>query len=182
MPGAVITSEQGVRSPCRAQMLITSSLHCQHPELKWSVGQLLLHTAVGAPSMNLRKSRGSLPNKTICFFSNKTINLIDDIGTFPYGTRLAELDLTTLAERRVRGDLGLIENNVVDYEHDIFVLGRSGRNIVSCGLKVSGHLTISLPLSVDCTPARRLSLPWPLASRSRNAGAGARTYADQPFL
>ena len=27
-------------------------------------------------------------------------------------------------------------NNVVDYGHDIFVLGRSGRNIVSCGLKV----------------------------------------------
>ena len=37
MPGAVIISEQGVRSPCKAQMLITSSLHCQHPELKWSV-------------------------------------------------------------------------------------------------------------------------------------------------
>ena len=31
----------------------------------------------------------------------KFTNLIDDIGTLPYGTRLAELDLTTLAERRV---------------------------------------------------------------------------------
>ena len=52
----------------------------------------------------------------------------------------SELDLTTLAERRVRGDLietFKIVNNVVDYGHDIFVLGRSGRNIVSCGLKVS---------------------------------------------
>ena len=70
----------------------------------------------------------------------KFTNLIDDIGTLPYGTRLAELDLTTLAERRVRGDLietFKIVNNVVDYGHDIFVLGRSGRNIVSCGLKVS---------------------------------------------
>ena len=28
-------------------------------------------------------------------------------------------------------------NNVVDYSQDIFTLGRSGRNIVSCGLKVS---------------------------------------------
>ena len=70
----------------------------------------------------------------------KFTNLIDDIGTLPYGTRLAELDLTTLAERRVRGDLietFKIVNSVVDYGHDIFVLGRSGRNIVSCGLKVS---------------------------------------------
>ena len=48
----------------------------------------------------------------------KFTNLIDDIGTLPYGTRLAELDLTTLAERRVRGDLietFKIVNNVVDY-------------------------------------------------------------------
>ena len=70
----------------------------------------------------------------------KFTNLIDDIGTLPYGTRLAELDLTTLAERRVRGDLietFKIVNNVVDYGHYIFVLGRSGRNIVSCGLKIS---------------------------------------------
>ena len=51
----------------------------------------------------------------------------------------AELDFTTLDERRVRGYLietFKIVNNVVDYGHDIFVLGRSGRNIVSCGLKV----------------------------------------------
>ena len=70
----------------------------------------------------------------------KFTNLIDDIGTLQYGTRLAELNLTTLAERRIRGDLietFKIVNNVVDYGHDIFTLGRSGRNIVSCGLKVS---------------------------------------------
>ena len=95
-------------------------------------GHLLLPTAAGAPSMNLRKSRAQ----------RKFTNLIDDIliGTLPYGTRLAELDLTTLAERRVRGDpieTFKIVNNVVDYGHDIFVLGRSGKNIVSCGLKVS---------------------------------------------
>ena len=91
-------------------------------------GHLLLPTAVGAPSMNFQKVQ------------RKFTNLIDDIDTLPYGTRLAELDLTTLAERRVRGDLietFKIVNNVVDYGHDIFVLGRSGRNIVSCGLKVS---------------------------------------------
>ena len=70
----------------------------------------------------------------------KFTNLIDDIGTLQYGTRLAELDLTTLAERRIRGDrieTFKIVNNVVDYGHAIFTLGRSGRNSVSCGLKVS---------------------------------------------
>ena len=70
----------------------------------------------------------------------KFTNLIDDIGTLQYGTRLAELNLKTLAERRIRGDLietFKIVNNVVDYGQDIFTLGRSGRNIVSCGLKVS---------------------------------------------
>ena len=70
----------------------------------------------------------------------KFTNLIDDIGTLPYGIRLARLDLTTLAERRIRGDLietFKIVNKFVNYGQDIFVLGRSGRNIVSCGLKVS---------------------------------------------
>jgi len=70
----------------------------------------------------------------------KFTNLIDDIGTLSYGARLAELDLTTLAERRIRGDLietFKIINNIVNYGQDIFVLGRSGRNIVSCGLQVS---------------------------------------------
>ena len=70
----------------------------------------------------------------------KFTNLIDDIGTLSYGARLAELDLTTLAERRIRGDLietFKIVENIVNYGQGIFVLGRSGRNIVSCGLQVS---------------------------------------------
>ena len=70
----------------------------------------------------------------------KFTNLIDDIGTLQYGTRLAELNLTTLAERRIRGDLietFKIVNNVVDYGHDIFTLGRSGRNIIS--------ITVTIP-------------------------------------
>ena len=46
-----------------------------------------------------------------------TVNLIDDIGTLQYGTRLTELDLTTFSERRIRGHI--IEtfntvNNFVD--------------------------------------------------------------------
>ena len=70
----------------------------------------------------------------------KFTNLIDDIGTLSYGTRLAELDLTTLAERRIRGDLietFKIVNNLVNYGQDVFVLGRSGRNILTSGLHVS---------------------------------------------
>ena len=35
----------------------------------------------------------------------KFTRLINDIGTLPYGARLQSLNLTTLAERRIRGDL-----------------------------------------------------------------------------
>lgn len=59
--------------------------------------------------------------------------LIDGIGTLPYSRRLAELKLTTLAERRLRGDL--IEtfkmiNGIVDYGKSLFNVGRSGSKLV----------------------------------------------------
>ena len=44
--------------------------------------------------------------------------LIDDIGTLPYSERLDALQITTLAERRVRGDLieaYKIVNGLVEY-------------------------------------------------------------------
>ena len=56
------------------------------------------------------------------------------IGTLPYSERLRELRLTTLAERRLRGDLietFKIVNGLVDYGENIFRLSRSGSNIVS---------------------------------------------------
>ena len=70
----------------------------------------------------------------------KFTNLIDDVGTLSYGARLEKLGLTTLAERRIRGDLieaFKIIKNEVDYGQDIFTLGRSGRNLLSSGLRVS---------------------------------------------
>ena len=60
--------------------------------------------------------------------------LIDDIGTLPYSERLDALQITTLAERRVRGDLieaYKIVNGLVEYGKDIFNLSRSGDKIVS---------------------------------------------------
>ena len=60
--------------------------------------------------------------------------LIDNIGTLPYSERLDKLGITTLAERRLRGDLietFKIVNNIVDYGHGVFKLSRSGRNIIA---------------------------------------------------
>ena len=60
--------------------------------------------------------------------------LIKDIGALPYSDRLEALNLTTLAERRIRGDLietFKIVSNLVEYGTDIFNMSRSGSNIVS---------------------------------------------------
>ena len=60
--------------------------------------------------------------------------LAKDIGPLPYSRRLETMGLTTLGERRLRGDL--IETfkmvtGKVEYGKDIFKLSRSGSNIVS---------------------------------------------------
>ena len=60
--------------------------------------------------------------------------LANDIGTLPYSERLEAFRLTTLGERRIRGDL--IEtykmvNGIVDYGKNVFKVSRSGSNIVS---------------------------------------------------
>ena len=60
--------------------------------------------------------------------------LIEGIGTLPYSNRLETLNLTTLAERRIRGDLietFKIVSGLVEYGSDIFNISRSGMNIVS---------------------------------------------------
>ena len=59
--------------------------------------------------------------------------LINGIGTLPYSERLEALNLTTLAERRLRGDLietFKIVNNLVDYGKNLFKMSRTGRNII----------------------------------------------------
>ena len=60
--------------------------------------------------------------------------LIDEVGTLPYSRRLEILNLTTLAERRIRGDL--IEafksiSGIAKYGSNIFNVSRSGLNLVS---------------------------------------------------
>ena len=60
--------------------------------------------------------------------------LISEVGTLPYSRRLEILNLTTLAERRVRGDL--IEafkaiNGLTQYDSNMFNVSRSGMNLVS---------------------------------------------------
>ena len=60
--------------------------------------------------------------------------LISDIGLLPYSERLLSLQLTTLAERRIRGDLietFKIVNGLVDYGKNIFNVSRSGSNIIT---------------------------------------------------
>ena len=64
----------------------------------------------------------------------KFTRLINDIGTLTYGERLKSLTLTTLAERRMRGDLieaFKIIRGFVDYGQNLFKLSISGLNILS---------------------------------------------------
>ena len=59
--------------------------------------------------------------------------LIDGIGILPYSKRLRKLQLTTLLERRMRGDLietFKITAGKVDYGQDLFRMSRSGMNIL----------------------------------------------------
>ena len=70
----------------------------------------------------------------------KFTRLINDIGTLPYGARLQSLNLTTLAERRIRGDLievFKIVRGIVNYGQNMFRMSRSNLNILSRGSKVS---------------------------------------------
>ena len=56
------------------------------------------------------------------------------MGTLPYSRRLEILNLTTLAERRIRGDLieaFKVINGLTDYGSDLFRPSRSGLNLVS---------------------------------------------------
>ena len=64
----------------------------------------------------------------------KFTRLIDDVGMLPYGERLARLNLTTLAERRIRGDLietYKIISGSVNYGQTMFKMSKSGYNLVS---------------------------------------------------
>ena len=64
----------------------------------------------------------------------KFTRLIDNIGLLPYKVRLEKLGLTTLLERRARGDLietFKIVNGLSDYGSNLFKFSRSGANLIS---------------------------------------------------
>ena len=63
--------------------------------------------------------------------------LVDGIGLLPYSERLKRLYLTTLAERRIRGDLietFKIVNGIVSYGQSLFNRSRSGLNLINKSL------------------------------------------------
>ena len=60
--------------------------------------------------------------------------LIDGIGLLPYNARLEKLNLTTLLERRVRGDLietFKILSGIANYGEHFFTISRSGTKLVA---------------------------------------------------
>ena len=60
--------------------------------------------------------------------------MIDGIGLLSYENRLKALNLTTLLERRARGDLietFKIRSGLVDYGHNLFKASRNGNKLVS---------------------------------------------------
>ena len=62
--------------------------------------------------------------------------LIDGVGLLPYKERLSKLSITTLLERRMRGDLieiFKIFKGLVSYGRDALKLSRSGYNILKSG-------------------------------------------------
>jgi hypothetical protein len=64
----------------------------------------------------------------------KFTRLIDNIGLLPYSARLEKLGLTTLLERRARGDLietFKIVNGISNYGKHLFKFSRSGNKLIS---------------------------------------------------
>ena len=62
--------------------------------------------------------------------------MVDGIGLLPYKERLSKLSITTLLERRMRGDLietFKIFKGLVDYGSTVLKFSRSGYNIVTTG-------------------------------------------------
>ena len=60
--------------------------------------------------------------------------MIEGIGLLTYKERLTTLNLTTLLERRMRGDLietFKVVSGIADYGTDLFNHSRSGRTLVS---------------------------------------------------
>ena len=71
--------------------------------------------------------------------------LINEVGTLPYSRRLEILNLTTLAERRIWGDLieaFKVISGISKYGENLFNISRSGLNLVSSNRCNSGKANV----------------------------------------
>ncbi len=89
--------------------------------------------------------------------------LVDGIGTLPYSERLNVLGLTTLAERRARGDLIETFKAVKGFTclEDLFHVSRSGYNLVS-HVNVSSKSKCSTKIKKMCKSflSERVIMLW----------------------
>ena len=92
--------------------------------------------------------------------------LIDGVGLLPYSERLRILNLTTLAERRIRGDLietFKILNNIVPYGKSVFNVGKSGLKLIS---KPALNCNKTVQRCVDAFLPQRVTKYWNLLPNS----------------
>ena len=83
-------------------------------------------------------------------------HLIDEVGTLPYSRRLEILNLTTLAEQRIRGDLieaFKVTSSLTNYGLGMFRISRSGLNLVSSN-RCTRSLTKSKNIQKSFLPER----------------------------
>ena len=118
---------------------ITRNIICRNKFVMLNVYKTLVrpHLEYAVQVWNLPASHGNwkLINKLEDVQRSFT-RLIDSIGTLPYSERLKKLQITTLLERRMRGDIietYKIVSKKVDYGKDLFKLSRSGANILKDG-------------------------------------------------
>ena len=115
---------------------VKRSLFCRNKFVMLNVYKTLIrpHIEYAVQAWNLPVIRGNWKHILLLEDVQRTFTrLIDGIGILPYRTRLKILQLTTLLERRMRGDLietFKILSGKVDYGQTLFRVSRSGANIL----------------------------------------------------
>ncbi|XP_063693754.1 uncharacterized protein LOC134825470 [Bolinopsis microptera] len=115
---------------------IKRSLICRNKFVMLNVYRTLVrpHIEYAVQVWNLPAEHGNWRTiKKIEDVQREFTRIIDGIGILPYDERLRILQLTTLLERRMRGDLietFKITKGKVDYGQDLFKISRSGTKIL----------------------------------------------------
>ena len=115
---------------------VKRSLICRNKFVMLNVYKTLIrpHIEYAVQAWNLPAIRGNWKHILLLEDVQRTFTiLIDGIGILPYRTRLKILQLTTLLERRMRGDLietFKILSGKVDYGQTLFRVSCSGANIL----------------------------------------------------